>query len=258
VIEFVDSHCHPFFSDLEADADGMMDRANKAGVTKLIAVGTSVDDSQKAIDFAKSHNHVWASVGVHPHEASRFMVDESAQAKLKELLNKSSICAVGEIGLDYYKNISPRDDQINMLRWQLDQTKNLGLPYIFHVRDAWEDFWQIFDKYDGITGVIHSFTSGTKQLNKALERGLYVGLNGIVTFTRDESQLTAAKAVPADRLLIETDAPFLTPAPFRGQVCEPKHVAVTADFLANLRGEKLDELAATTTANAIKIYGLAK
>ena len=130
------------------------------------------------------------------------------------------------------------------------------LPFIFHVRDAWNDFWPTFDDYKGLKGVIHSFSSGVKQLEAALSRDLYIGLNGIMTFTKDQAQLEAARQVPLDRLILETDAPFLTPAPFRGQVCEPKYVIATAEFLANLRGESIEELSRATTINALKLFGL--
>jgi TatD DNase family protein len=130
------------------------------------------------------------------------------------------------------------------------------LPFIFHIRDAWETFWPIFDSYKGLRGVVHSFSAHEEQLEQILGRGLYVGLNGIMTFTKDAQQLAAAKKVPLDKLLLETDAPFLTPKPYRGQRCEPKHVRNVAEFLAELRGETLEELAAATTKNAVGLFNL--
>jgi len=121
---------------------------------------------------------------------------------------------------------------------------------------AWKDFWRIFDSYQGLRGVVHSFSSGTKQLDAALGRGLYIGLNGIMTFTRDEAQLQAARQVPADRMLLETDAPFLTPAAHRGDICEPKHIVDIAEFLAKLRGESTGELSKSTTDNAVRLFNL--
>lgn len=256
-MELTDTHCHPFFPKLAARAEQVIADARAAGVTKIIAVGTSLADSGKALDFAGRFGNVWASIGVHPHEAENFLADKTADKQLRELLNKSSnMVAIGEIGLDYYKNPSSKEAQLELLRRQIEMTKDMGLPYVFHVRDAWEDFWKTVDAYPGLTGVVHSFSSGTKQLKKALDRGFYIGLNGIMTFTKDESQLLAARNVPAERLLLETDAPFLAPEPYRGQVCEPKHVRAVAEFLARLRAQPLEELAAQTTANADKLFKL--
>jgi len=255
-MEFVDTHCHPHFSDFLPDPGQMINDAKTAGVTKLIAVGTTLADSSRAIDFAQNHAGIWSSAGTHPHEAREFLADKKSPDRLIKLLNKLSIVAVGEIGLDYYKNISPADAQLAALRSQIEATKHLDLPYIFHVRDAWEDFWKLVDDYSGIRGVIHSFSAGPKILKQVVDRGFYVGLNGIMTFTRDESQLEAARQVPLDKLLLETDAPFLAPAPFRGQTCQPKHVVTTAQFLAQLRAEDLAQFARATTDNANKLFTL--
>lgn len=255
-MEFVDSHCHPHFDDFLPDAGQMLTRAEQAGVKRLIAVGTTLEDSQKAIDFAAGHKNVWASAGVHPHDASQFLSSSDNLEKLKQILNSSSIVAVGEIGLDYYKNYSPKEEQLKCLKQQIEIGLPTGLPFIFHVRDAWDDFWPLIDNYPGIKGVIHSFSSDQNQLHNVLKRGLFVGLNGIMTFTSDEAQLKAAKTVPLTSLLLETDAPFLAPKPFRGQICEPKHVRTVAEFLAHLRGQKLEELANTTTANALNLFKL--
>lgn len=254
-MQLVDSHCHPHFSNF-ADKPTLLADAAAAGVGRLIAVGTTLADSRAAVEFAADHKNVWASAGVHPHEAEKFNRHKGADQELLEILNKSSIIAVGEIGLDFYKNFASKDDQIAALRSQIEATLASGLPYIFHIREAWSEFWEVFDSYPGIRGVVHSFTAHEHQLEQALGRGLYVGLNGIMTFTHDEHQLAAAKEVPVDRLLLETDAPFLAPKPYRGQICEPKHLAVTAEFLAHLRGEDLAELAAATTKNAINLFGL--
>ena len=256
-MKLVDSHCHPHFDDFLPNTQQMMDDASAAGVTRIIAVGTTLADSKRAVEFAEAHaGKVWSSAGVHPHEAEAFNSDKASTDQLVKILDKSSIIAVGEIGLDYYKDFSPRESQIAALRAQIEATIDLNLPYIFHVRDAWEDFWLVFDSYPNLRGVIHSFSAGPKILKQVLQRNLYVGLNGIMTFTRDESQLEAAKQVPLDKLLLETDAPFLTPEPYRGQTCEPKHVVATAEFLANLRGENLADLAEATTNNAEELFKL--
>lgn len=254
--EFTDTHCHIHFNNYPLNKDEVLQSASKAGVKRVICVGTTVSDSQVAVDFAAKHPNVWATAGVHPHGAENFLDSPTDQATLKKILNKLSIVAVGEIGLDYYKNYSSRASQQKALRLQIESGLTTGLPYVFHVREGWEDFWQIFDDYKNLKGVIHSFSSTPAHLEEALNRGLYIGLNGIMTFTGDEQQLAAAKMVPADKLLLETDAPFLTPAPDRNQKCEPKHIKIIADFLANLRGETLDNLASTTNQNATRLFKL--
>jgi TatD DNase family protein len=215
-----------------------------------------VPDSQAAVAYANRHDNVWASIGLHPHEGSMYVGDDHALQQFRDLANKPKVVAIGETGLDYYYEHSPKEDQIKLLRFQLDLAKEHNLPLIFHVRDAFDDFWPIFDEFTGLTGVVHSFTATPKELEQIVSRGLYVGLNGIMTFTRDQKQLDAAKAVPLDNLLLETDAPFLTPVPFRGKICQPKHVRVTAEFLSKLRGESLESLAAATTANAKRLFKL--
>ena len=166
------------------------------------------------------------------------------------------VVAVGETGLDYYYEHSSREDQKKLLRFQLDLASEYDLPLIFHIREAFEDFWKIFDEYKNIKGVVHSFSSGTEDLEQVLSRGLLVGLNGIMTFSKKAEQLDAARQVSLSSLLLETDAPFLTPVPFRGKIGEPKYVRVTAEFLAGLRGESLQEIADATTKNAHKLFKL--
>lgn len=255
-MELVDTHCHLFFEQLQDNLEGVIKNADDAKVTKLICVGTTLADSYTSTGIAAKHDNIWAAVGSHPHEAEEFLNDPSHKAKLDKLLSQPKVVAIGEIGLDYYKNYSPKEVQQKALRRQIEIGLPSGLPFIFHVRDAWADFWNIFDDYKDLYGVVHSFSSGVKQLDAALSRGLYVGLNGIMTFTKDQAQLEAARQVPPGSLVLETDAPFLTPAPFRNELCEPKHTVVTAEFLANLRDENLTDLARATTDNALELFGL--
>jgi TatD DNase family protein len=254
-MELVDTHCHLQFDKLAENIDGVMKAAAEAGVTRMICVGTSVEDSQTAIGYATKYDNVWAAVGAHPHDGKHFDF-KNDPAKLAELASQPRVVAFGEIGLDFYKDYSPRDELEKLFRCQLEVGLTAGLPIIFHIRDAWKDFWRIMGDYSHVKGVIHSFSSGTRQMDAALERGFYIGLNGIMTFTRDHAQLDAAKHLPLGRLLLETDAPFLTPEPFRGRVCEPKHTVATAEFLAKLRDEPLEKLAEATTKNAAELFGL--
>jgi len=242
-----------------SDADRVISAAADDGVGELICVGTDVGDSELAVGFVQPRDNAWASIGIHPHEAKRYIDHEKMLKRFASLAGKPKVVAVGECGLDYFYTHSKHADQLQILRFQMELAQEYGLPMIFHVREAFQDFWPIFDEYDAqhkIQGVVHSFTADRATLDEALARGLYIGLNGIMTFTKDEEQLAAAKAVPAERLLLETDAPFLTPAPHRGTMCEPKHVRVTLEFLAALRDEDAHQLAAITTTNARHLFAL--
>ncbi len=255
-MELVDTHCHIHFPDYALDPEEVLHAARSKGVKRAICVGCTLTDSKLGVAFARRHKNVWASVGIHPHESSVYVNDHIALQQLRELATADKVVAVGEIGLDYHYMHSPKADQKKLLRFQLDIAAEHGLPAIFHIREAFDDFWRIFDRYSGISGVVHSFSAAGRELDAIMDRGLMVGLNGIMTFTKDKAQLEAAKAVPLDKLVLETDAPFLTPTPYRGKICEPKHVRVTAEFLAELRGEDLGKLAAATTRNAKELFNL--
>lgn len=255
-MEFTDSHCHLQFGKYFPRAEEIIAGATKNGVSRMICVGTTLEDSEKAARLASRYDYIWATAGVHPHDAESFNNDPKSQEKLIGLLKNPEVVAVGETGLDYYRMHSEKAAQKNALVKQLEAALLEKMPVIFHVRDAWDDFWPIFDEHSDIRGVVHSFSAGQKELDGIIERGLFVGLNGIMTFTQDESQLEVAKSVPLDKLLLETDAPFLTPKPYRGKVCEPKHVKNVAEFLAELRGEELEQLVRATTANTQKLFSL--
>ena len=259
-MELVDTHCHIHFPDYQLDPEEVIKSAQKSDVSRLLCVGCTLADSQLAIEMAKRHRNIWATIGLHPHEGAVYVNDHIALQQFHELAGKTEVVAIGETGLDYHYMHSSKADQEKLLKFQLDVAAEYGLPLIFHVREAFDDFWRIYDGYvkNGIKirGVVHSFSTHQKQLDQILSRGLYVGLNGIVTFTKDLKQLEAAKNIPLNKLLLETDAPFLTPVPFRGKVCEPKYVGAIAEFLAELRGEPLEQLAKTTTNNAITLFGL--
>jgi TatD DNase family protein len=271
-VDIVDTHCHIHEIEAEGNAedgvhqrwakhgktdpDAVINDAADAGVTRLVCVGTDVADSQLAVEFVQGRPQCWASIGIHPHEAKRYLDDADSLVRFSELAARQKVVAVGECGLDYYYNHSPKDDQIKILRFQMELALQHSLPMIFHVREAFDDFWPVFDSYKGIRGVVHSFTASRKELDGVLARGLYVGLNGIMTFTKDEEQLAAAKAVPPDRLVIETDAPYLTPSRDRGKICEPKHAAMTLSFVAELQGRTDQHVADETTKNAFRLFNL--
>jgi TatD DNase family protein len=279
--ELVDTHCHIHDSEFEVkyekSQDELISEAHTEGISKLICVGTDYNSSAEAVEFVKFRTGCFASLGIHPHEVAKNKINDllAQVERFKPLLdeNRDNTIAIGECGFDYYYHTTEeaRNQQKMLFRSQIELALQYQLPIIFHIRNgnpqsgatvktfsnsAFEDFFQILDEYEGIRGVVHSFSAGVDELKGCLDRGLYIGLNGIMTFSKQTDQLEAAKMVPLDRLVLETDAPFLTPAPFRGRMCEPKHVFVTASFLSEIRGESLKDLAKSTTANAQKLFGI--
>ena len=255
-MQFVDTHCHIHFDYYSLPIEQVIQSARDDGVTKMICVGCTFEDSKSGIEFIANHDNIWASIGIHPHEADKYVGNQSKLDEFAALVTAPKVVAVGECGLDYYYNHSDQQAQKEILRFQIKLAKKHDLPMIFHVRDAHDDFFEVLDEFEGIRGVVHSFSAGIKELTGVIDRGLFVGLNGIMTFTKDSAQLAAAKLVPLDKMVLETDAPYLTPKPFRGTMCEPKHVVETARFLAELRGESLEELSKQTTANAERLFGI--
>lgn len=268
-MQLVDTHCHihealrrttPIYDKWHEkgpiDPDVLIAQADKAGVSKLICVGTTLADSELAIEFVTARDNCWASIGIHPHEASDALSHGRTLPEFAALVHKSKVVAIGECGLDYFYEHSSRADQITILEFQLALAIESKLPVIFHVREAFDDFWPIFESYPGVRGVLHSFTDSQANLDRALQHGLYIGVNGIATFTKNNQQLAMYRAIPVDKLLLETDAPFLTPTPYRGTICMPEFVRVTAEFLASLRQENLEQLAKASTENAKQLFGV--
>lgn len=259
MMELVDTHCHIHFPDYELDPELVIKDAKTDGVAHLICVGCTLQDSKLAVAFAMNHENVYASIGLHPHESSKYVNNHHALQQFRDLTKRykgRKLVAIGETGLDYHYMHSSKQDQEKLLRFQIDMAQEHNLPLIIHIREAYKDFWCIFDKYNGLKGVVHSFSSDTQDLDQILSRGLYVGLNGIITFTSSQEQLKAVKKIPLEKILLETDAPFLTPVPFRGTICQPKHVRATAEFLSKLRGEPLEALASATMHNAQALLNL--
>ncbi len=365
----VDTHCHIHDSTYPLDREKVYARARAADIA-MICVGTSQQSSREAVEFAATHNDVYAAIGVHPHEAkdgweevvaladstattlltpkhasvrrdfpdtvslssaelallrqsstskeaasekfgdistvslpgdevtvageavesaepamdasshspaltyrhlqpetdkasgplfgpgAKPFVSEGGRGRSGEQNKGSKLVAIGEIGLDYFSTHSPRDIQIVALEAQIELALKHNLPIIFHVRGAFADFWPIFDNFPGIRGVLHSFTDTQTTVERALARGLYIGVNGISTFTKDPAQREMFAAVPLERMLLETDAPFLTPAPLRGTINEPMYVEYVAGYHATARGLSVSEIAAATTANANTLFAL--
>lgn len=271
-MQFIDTHCHihdeEFFNSEENSLDRIVSDARGAGVSHMLCVGTDVRSSKSATKVSQKYDELYCSVALHPHEAEKLSYEEidSQMLLLKTLLEqkKGKIVAIGECGLDYFyhKDPSVKEKQAYLLRRHLEIGVECDLPFIFHVRDAkleaekgvFADFFKVLDDFPLVRGVMHSFSDNQSNMQTCVDRGLYIGLNGIMTFTSDRSQLEAAKAVPLTHLLLETDAPFLTPKPFRGKMCKPQHVVETAKFLSELRSESLSHLAEATTHNAKQLF----
>ena len=266
----VDTHCHIHTAnskrkDLtvrkwheagEISAEELLRSARAGGVEKLICVGTDYEDSIEAVDFVQDRQGCWASIGTHPHEAKKFLEQHKDLTNFEDLAVKPKVVAIGEVGLDYYYEHSPKKEQIKLLEMFLDLAQKNDLPVIFHIREAFDDFWPIIDNFNKIRGVLHSFTDTEANLAKAMERRLLVGLNGIMTFTKDESQLVVSKKIPLDNLLLETDSPYLAPKPLRGKICKPEYVSFIYEFLIRLRGEPEDEFISSVRTNTNKLFGI--
>jgi TatD DNase family protein len=255
---FTDSHCHLNYKGLVEDQAGVLARARAAGVGAMLNISTRASEWDDVIGVAEREEGVWASVGIHPHEADGHTHVQTAT--LVERAAHPKVVGIGESGLDFYYDHSDRERQRESFRAHIAAARETGLPIIVHTRDAEADTHEILGDEMGkgaFTGVIHCFTASADFAEKALGLGLYISLSGIVTFKNARDLHAVAKDVPADRLLIETDSPFLAPVPHRGRPCEPAYVADTARFLAALRGEAVEDLAERTTANFHALFSKA-
>ncbi len=255
----VDSHCHLDFPELSGDADGILERARTAGVGHLLTIGTKITKFDGVLAMAERFENVSCSVGIHPHEAG---VEPAMDVgKLMDFAKHPKVVAFGETGLDFYYEHSPRADQERSFRVHIDAAREADLPIIIHTRDADPETAVILDEEMSkgpFTGVIHCFSSGPELAAKVLELGFYISFSGIVTFKKAEELREVAKTVPLDRILVETDSPYLAPVPHRGKTNEPAFVAHTAALVADLKGVSRDELAMQTTANFFRLFSKAK
>lgn len=255
-MRLVDSHAHLNHPDFDRDRAQVLARAAEAGVEAILVAGYDIPSSEAAARLAAAHPEVWASAGIHPHDAET--CDAAALARLRELLALPRVVAVGETGLDYYRDLSPRPAQQETLRAHLRLARQAGLPVILHNRDSDEDLLRIL-REEGVPpagGVLHCFSGEEPLAQEALALGLMVGAAGQVTFKKADALRQALMSVPLDRLLIETDCPYLAPVPFRGRRNEPAHVAEVARCLAQLRGIEPDALATAAAENARRLFNI--
>ncbi len=257
-MKLVDSHCHLNYDGLAERQDEVLDAARARGVTAFLNISTRQREWSDVIGVATRNPDVWASVGVHPHEADAH--PELGATALIEGAAHPRVIAIGECGLDYYYDKSDRAAQRERFQAHIEAARATGLPLVVHTRDAEDDTAEILERAveeGGVTGVLHCFTGSAELARKGLELGFFVSLSGIVTFKNAKDLQQTAREIPLDRLLVETDAPFLAPVPNRGKTCEPAFVADTAAFLAELRGEEPDALANATTANFYRLFSRA-
>lgn len=254
-MNIIDTHCHIHSVDYSLSMDVIDQNCHHASVDGLICVGTDAADSERAMQFVQNRANSWAAIGIHPHEAKNGQPEFD---RLRALANRRDpkVVAIGECGLDYFYGHSTPSEQETALRYQIELALEYDLPLVFHVREAFDDFWPILNDYQGIRGVVHSFTDTQQHADEAISRGLYIGVNGIATFTKNDWQLEVVRRIPLEFMLLETDAPFLTPAPLRGKVNEPAYVSHTAAFVSKLRDMPISELTEHTTANARRLFSL--
>ena len=254
----VDSHCHLEYKGLVEDQAGVLLRAREAGVGQFLNISTRRSEWDQVVATATREPDVWASVGIHPHDA-----DQHADLGRDVLLGATEnprVIAIGETGLDYYYDHSDRETQRELFRMHIGVSRETGLPLIIHTRDAEDDTLEILEDELGkgaFPALIHCFTASQAFGNRVLELGLTISLSGIVTFKNAKELQEIAREIPQDRLLVETDSPFLAPVPHRGKPCEPAFVANTAQFVAGLRGDDVSELADYTTENFRKLFSKA-
>lgn len=252
----VDSHCHLDFPDFAPDLDGVVERARRAGVGLMLTISTHITKFPQVLAVAERYPDVYCTVGIHAHEAGR--EPETSAERLVDLARHPKVVGFGETGLDYFYDHSPRAAQRKSFRAHIAAARLAGLPLIVHTRDADDDTARILTEEMAVgpfPGLLHCFSSGPALARTALDLGLYISLSGIVTFNKADELRATAREIPLDRLLVETDAPFLAPVPKRGKRNEPAFVVHTAEKLATIRNVPASELAATTTANFHRLFG---
>jgi TatD DNase family protein len=256
-MELIDTHCHLTFDGLIQDIDGVVARSKAAGVTGWLTVGTDMQENLKAIELTEKYENMYAAVGMHPHDAKD--VTDDTLTRLKELARDEKVVAIGETGLDYHYNLSLHEDQRRVFAEHLNIAAELDLPVIIHCRKAFEETMQVLDNHAGPVKkiVFHCFSGSSEQAKIVLDKGYYISFTGVVTFKNAELTRQAAKIVPVDRLMLETDCPYMSPEPMRKQkINEPALMVHTAKFLAELKEMDPADFANAVTATSKTFFGL--
>jgi TatD DNase family protein len=252
----VDSHCHLDFPDFAEGREAVIERARAAGVVTMLTISTRLDQFPAVRAIAEAYDNIWCSVGAHPHEAAEHAAMTAVH--LTALAEHPRVVGIGETGLDFYYDHSPRDVQEQVFRAHIAASQASGLPIIVHAREADAEIASILRQERPPAGVLHCFSSGRALAEAALDLGFYISISGIVTFRKSDELRAIVRDVPLDRLLVETDAPYLAPVPYRGKRNEPAYVAATAAAVATLKGVTAEELAAATTENFFRLFRKAR
>jgi TatD DNase family protein len=254
----IDTHAHLDHERFKDDVDQVIERAKLAQVQSIITVGADLASSRQAVEFARRYPDVIATVGVHPHDADS--VSDSVLNEIAILAQDEGVVAIGEIGLDYHYDFSPRDVQRRVFAIQISLARELELPIVVHVREAYQDVMSILksEHAEDVGGIVHCFSGDREVAKDCLDMGFYISVGGILTFANSQELREIIRGLPMDRILLETDAPYLTPVPYRGKRNEPAYVVHVAEALDSLKGITFDEVAETTTLNACKLFGLRK
>jgi TatD DNase family protein len=265
-ISLIDTHCHLEMDDFNPDRDEVIERAKNAGIEAIITIGSDLQGNTGGLELSKKYDFIYSAVGFHPHEAKDFTEEIFGQLKewvrkfkiqnLKSKIQNSKVVAVGEIGLDYHYDNSPGDVQKEVFKKQLQYAREVNLPVIIHSREAKKDTLQIIKESGASKGVFHCFSGDMDMAEEAMAMGFYISLAGPVTFRNAKKPMEIAKAIPDDYLLIETDAPYLTPEPYRGKRNEPSYIVHTAKVIAEIRGISFEDLSRITTLNAKRLFNI--
>jgi len=251
----IDSHAHIYYRDYDADFEQMLQRATDAGVAAILVVGTDIESSRESVALAEKYPQMYAAVGIHPHDAGA--VTEECYQTIKELaLSSSKVVAIGEIGLDFYRDRSPRDVQETVFRRLLRLANELEKPVIIHDRDAHRQVLDCLRQEGSHRGVLHCFSGDAAMAAEAIVMGFYISIPGTITYPGNNSLRDVVRVTSIDRMLVETDCPYLTPVPYRGKRNEPAHVRLAAERLAEVKGLKLDDVARITTKNVRDLFGI--
>jgi len=249
----VDTHTHLNFPDYDKDREGIIKRALDAGIDWMIVVGTDLRTSQQALDLAQNYDKIYAALGVHPHDAKNF--DEESLGKFRKLCQHPKTVAVGEIGLDFYRDLSPRETQKEVFRRFIRLAKEVRLPIVLHIREAYDEVLSILEeeKAEEVGGVFHCFSGDVTIAEAAMEKGFYISFTGVITF-KNSKAVKVLESLPVERLLLETDCPYLTPEPYRGRRNEPAYLRYIAEKTAQVKGLSLQEVGWVTSRNAEELF----